>query len=430
MQLSLPPFMLEPKEVIRMSITLTARLDRPHIPPSGASVQLLIQLTAPSQPMSARPPLNLAAVIDRSGSMAGPKLDYTKQALRFLIDQVTEKDHLAIVTYDDVVQTPVPSQPIIQKDLLKAQVSQITPGGMTNLSGGLSTGMNQIAPHAAPGQINRVLLMTDGLANVGVTDSLTLQTWATTWRHRGLTLSTLGVGDDFDEDLLVALAEAGGGSFHYIADPDKIPAIFAAELQGLLQVAAQGLQLQIQAEPGVAIASVIGYPPVGTPGQVSLSLPDIYGGEVKSLLVTLHVAAPPHDGKLARISLAYLPTGAAPERLALEITAHVTTDPGLLSTEPDPEVTRQLTLARAAAAREEAIRLSDQGDLTSAADLLSQAAQDLAAFAAAGDVEAGEQVASLQARAEELRQNQYDKAARKRLRYESFQARQGRNGRP
>lgn len=410
------------------SLSLTARLDRTHIPPSGGIIHLLVQLTAPSQSTGDRLPLNLAAVVDRSGSMYGPKLQFTKQAISFLVDQLAGDDLLSVVTYDDHVETLLPSQQVNNKDLLKARIAHIQCGGYTNLSGGMATGMQQITPHAGPDRVSRVLLMTDGLANAGVTDPETLVGWVSTWRQRGLTLSAVGVGDDFNEDLLVAMAEAGGGSFHYIANPDCIPAIFAQELQGLLQVAAQALQLKVEAEPGVAIQGVLGYPPSGTPHAVEMTLPDLYGAEVKSLLVRLAVAAPPADGKLVRLTLGYLPAVAAaePQTVSLDVSVGVTADPDLLGAPSDAEVLRQVRLAEAAEAREAAVHLSDAGDLQAGASRLAEAATSLESLAEAGDAEAAEQMAALRVQAEALRQDQYDKAMRKRLRHESYQTRQGR----
>ncbi|HYG57191.1 MAG TPA: VWA domain-containing protein [Symbiobacteriaceae bacterium] len=382
---------------------LTTRIDRSQ----GPVIHLLIQLTAPAT--HTRPPLNLAAIVDRSGSMHGPKLDHTKHALLFLVDQTAEADRLAIITYDDTVQTIHPSQPIPHKDPLKAKLARIDSGGMTNLSGGLATGMQQIAPHGGPDRLSRALLMTDGLANVGVTDPETLLTWVKTWRQRGLGLSTLGVGDDFNEDLLVAMAEAGGGNFHYIANPDQIPAIFAQELDGLLQVAAQSIQLTISTEPGVAID--------GGGTRVTLTLPDLYGGEVKSILISLHVAALPPSGNLAKLTLSYIDT--APATLTAEVTTETTADPA--------EVIRQLNLLEAATAREEAVQMADRGDLQGGARRLAQAAVAMEALAVEGDAYAAEQVASLRTQAEALQKEQYDKAARKQLRQDSFQARRGRS---
>ena len=269
-------------------------------------------------------------------------LHFTKKALRFLVDQMGQADRLAVVTYDDDVTVPLPSQPVAQKDAVKAMVSNIAAGGSTNLSGGLATGMQQIRPHAGQGLVSRVLLMTDGLANVGVTDPDTLVGWARAWREKGLGLSTMGVGDVFNEDLLVALAEAGGGNFHYIENPDKIPEIFSKELEGLLEVAVQGLQLRVEVEPGVAVTDVIGYRPQGNPQRVEVALPDLYGAEVKSVLIRLAVAAPPADGKLGRVVLDYLPAvpGGEPSAISAEVSLTVTDDPVRLSEPPDEAVMR------------------------------------------------------------------------------------------
>lgn len=102
--------------------------------------------------------------------MAGPKLAYTKQALRFLVDQMTEADYLSVVTFDDQVSALFPSDHVIQKDALKTMVGAKVHGGSTNLSGGMIEGYKQVRKHQASRQINRVLLMTDGQANVGVTN--------------------------------------------------------------------------------------------------------------------------------------------------------------------------------------------------------------------------------------------------------------------
>ncbi|BAD41303.1 vWA domain-containing protein [Symbiobacterium thermophilum] len=411
------------------ALTLCTQLDRTCISPSGGEVYLLVTVKAPRMPApEGRPPLNLAAVVDRSGSMAGAALYFTKQALRFLVDQMAEEDRLAIVTYDDQVHVPFPSQPVVQKDAVRLLVDGITAGGTTNLSGGLATGMQQIRPHAGPGRVSRVLLMTDGLANVGVTDPDVLAGWARAWREKGLAVSTMGVGPHFSEDLLVALAEAGGGNFHYIANPDQIPRIFQEELHGLLQVAVQGLHLIIETESGVAVSGVLGYRSQGTPLRAALSLPDLYAGEVKHVLVRLSVAAPPAGGKLGRVALHYLPAaaGGRPGTLEADVSLEVTDDPARLGEPPDETVMRQLRLSQAGAAWDEAVELADGGDLQGAAMRLFAAAEALEAEAAGGDSHALEQARALRAQAEAIAAAPYDTDVRKRMRQEGLRRRRGR----
>lgn len=410
-------------------LTLCTRLERTCISPSGGELYLLVTLAAPPAPApDGRPPLNLAAVVDRSGSMAGAALYFTKQALRFLVDQVAEADRLAIVTYDDEVRVPLASQPVAHKDAVKLLVDGITAGGTTNLSGGLAAGMQQIRPHSGPDRVSRVLLMTDGLANVGVTDPDVLVGWARAWREKGLGLSTLGVGPHFNEDLLVALAEAGGGNFHYIADPDQIPRIFQEELEGLLQVAAQGLQLTIEAEPGVAVTGVLGYRPEGNPDRAVVILPDLCAAEAKHVLVRLAVAAPPADGRLARVVLHYVPAtpGGQPGTIEADVSLEITEDPTRLSEPPDEAVRRQVRLSQASAAWDEAVELADGGDLQGAAIRLFQAAEALEAASARGDGEALEQAAALRAQAEAITSVPYDTHTRKRMREEGLRRRRGR----
>jgi len=410
------------------ALTLCTQLDRTCIPPSGGELYLLVTLAAPrAEASGGRPPLNLAAVMDRSGSMAGANLYFAKQALRFLVDQMAAADRLAIVTYDDEVHVPFPSQLVAQKDAVKLLVDGITAGGTTNLSGGLATGMQQIRPHAGPERVSRVLLMTDGLANAGVTDPDVLVGWATAWREQGLGLSTMGVGPHFNEDLLVALAEAGGGNFHYIEDPDRIPEVFQEELQGLLQVAAQGLHLTIEAEPGVAVSGVLGYRPAGTPHRAEVALSDLYAGEAKHVLVRLSVAAPPAGGKLARLALAYVPAaaGGLPESIEAEVSLDVTDDPARLREPPDEAVMRHVRLAEAGAAWDEAVELADRGDLQGAAIRLFRAAEELEMQSAAGDAGALEQARALRAQAEAMTTAPYDATVRKRMRQEGFRRRRG-----
>ena len=410
------------------SLTLCTQLDRTCISPSGGELHLLVTLSAP-QPEAGggRPPLNLAAVVDRSGSMGGAKLYFTKQALRFLVDQMGESDRLAVVTYDHHVRVLLGSQPVAQKEAVKTLVDSIAAGGSTNLSGGLATGMQQIRPHTGSGIVSRVLLMTDGLANAGVTDPGVLVGWARAWREQGLGLSAMGVGEDFNEDLLVALAEAGGGNFHYIENPDQIPEIFAQELQGLLQVAAQGLRLTVELEPGVAVTGVLGYQPEGTPQRAVVALPDLYGAEVKSVLVRLAVAAPPSDGKLGRVVLDYLPAapGGQPSSIAADVTLAVTDDPVRLGEPPSPEVMRQLRLCEASVAWDEAVALADAGDLQGAAMRLIRAAEELEAGPVPGDSRVAEQVSALRRQAAEITAAPYDARTRKRMRQEGFRRRRG-----
>ncbi len=128
----------------------------------------------------------------------------------------------------------LPPGPVLNKDLATALVNRIDARGMTNLSGGLMTGHSLVASQQFTKKVNCIIMMTDGLANQGITDNEGLVNLAAKIAGSGQSLTCIGVGDDFNEDLLTAMAEAGRGNFYYVENPDQIPAIFAKELEGLL----------------------------------------------------------------------------------------------------------------------------------------------------------------------------------------------------
>jgi Ca-activated chloride channel homolog len=413
-----------------MSILLQTRFNRRAVPEGApATLYLLVQLAAESRPTN-RPPLNLAAVIDRSGSMAGEKLAFTKEALRFLVSHLAPQDLLSVVTFDNAVEVPVPSGPVVNKDALKAQVAGIEHGGMTNLSGGMIAGYRQVSKRRARDRVNRVLLMTDGQANVGVTDPDLLVQKVREMREKGIQLSAFGVGLDFAEDLLTAMAEAGGGNFYFIANPDEIPALFARELEGLLQTAAQGLALGFEAAPGVAVAGVIGYQPAGGPFGLTLALPDIYSGEVKAVVLALELeAAFAGTRPLGRLTLTYSDASSGEEVTAVQdLTVQVTGETDLLEAPEDPAVLKQLYLARSAEALDKAIGRADAGDFAAGASVLQEASAPLVAMAReTGDTDLHLRAEKLARYADLLQRSQFEAADRKSMRAHSHQTRTGRH---
>src|SRR3990170_1898540 len=221
-----------------------------------------IQVVAPDVPAirTDRPRLNLALVIDRSGSMAeARKLDFVKTAAHQLVDMMGPDDILSIVAYDQRVQVPWPSRPVGRnREDLHRIVAGLYPGGSTFLSGGLEEGFRQAKAGRRRGTLNRVLLLSDGLANVGVTHPGDLRERAADMAERGISVSTFGVGNRFDEELMTMVAGGGGGTYRYLGDPERIVAALASEFHTASRTAASEVEIIIGLERDCRFGSVLG----------------------------------------------------------------------------------------------------------------------------------------------------------------------------
>lgn len=257
---------------------------------SDSFLYLYSEVSAPKiELVQERTPLNIALVIDRSGSMDGDKFKFTKDAAKFVIDNLNAKDRVSIVTYESEVQVVAESQLLSNKQHLKNLIDKLETGGSTNLSGGMFEGYTQVEKYKSNDFVNRVLLMSDGLANHGISDSATLvQAVAAKLEATGIGLSTFGVGADFNENLMQSLAEYGG-NYYFIGSPDEIPNIFAKELNGLLLVAAQNLSLSIDLPEGVVLDKVFAYRYKQENRTIKIDFRDIFSEEKKAVLFRFKV---------------------------------------------------------------------------------------------------------------------------------------------
>ena len=391
------------------------RLDHSLLSLDGAhDVHAMLELSVPAPAEAdARPPLRLALVLDRSGSMTGEKLEVAKRCATWLVSRLRADDELALVAYDDSVRLLAPLAPVREAEL-RARIASLAPGGSTNLSGGWLRGLEQLR-----GGRGKILLLTDGLANVGVTDPARLVALARGAGQDGVGTATIGYGSDFDEELLAAMADAGGGNAHWAATPDAAPGIFAAELDGLTRVVAQNVSVEIRPAAAVELVGVLNeYPSVPVAGGVQLELGDGYGGERRRVVFALHV---PHlaalgPAKVADVVVRYVSVGdeIAHHELTVPVVANVVSAEEAARAEPDAEVREEVLVLAAARARDEAIKLADSGDYDAARARLAATTKQLRAVG--GPVLAAE--ATALAEALPLLES-FDAADRKRLFYES-----------
>jgi Ca-activated chloride channel family protein len=237
-----------------------------------------------------RAPLNISLVIDRSGSMEGDKLAYVKKAADFLIDKLNEQDMLSIVVYETQVGVIQKSAPVSNKQYLHTLIANVVTGGGTNLGGGMEAGLQQVKNTYKSGYVNRVLLLSDGLANEGIVDPLQLKTIVKKWfNQESVSISTFGVGNDYNENLMTSLAENGGGNYYYIKDPKQIPTIFEKEINGLLTLVAKQATLKIKLPSSLMVQRVYGGNYEMDQNELVVNLKDVFANETKAILVKFKI---------------------------------------------------------------------------------------------------------------------------------------------
>ena len=261
---------------------------------SPTDVNVLARMEFPSAPGStSRPPIHLALVIDRSSSMEGEQLTLTKKAAVYFMNWLTRRDYLSVVTYNESVDLLVPHTPLTEKRATAGRIESIQADGTTNLSGGWLRALSDLEAQVKPGHLYRVLLMTDGLANAGLTDPDRLRDIAAAYRKKDIATTTLGFGLDFDEKLLKALADAGGGRYHYVKEPEQLASAFQEEFGELAAIVAQNLELRAVTEAPTNVVQVLSDLPVEHSEHSLLArLGDVRAGDVRQLLFRMRVTAP------------------------------------------------------------------------------------------------------------------------------------------
>ncbi|MEA5513915.1 vWA domain-containing protein [Nodularia sp. UHCC 0506] len=265
--------------------------------PTGSSLKTNILLRFRADiAESPRRNLNLSLVIDRSGSMAaGRALHHALKAAESVVDQLEANDMLSVVVYDDEVDTVISPQPVTDKAELKKSIHKVRAGGITNLSGGWLKGCEYVKAQLDPQKINRVLLLTDGHANMGIVDPKVLTATSSKKAEEGITTTTLGFAQGFNEDLLIGMARAANGNFYFIQSIDEATEVFSIELDSLRAVVGQNLTVTLELADGISLVDTLSLATVShnQAGQAVISLGELYEGEDKLLGLSLDISSAP-----------------------------------------------------------------------------------------------------------------------------------------
>ncbi len=336
------------------SLSLTGKLSHPYVVPGTNDVFATLEVSAIDVPGSRRAPVNMALVIDRSGSMSGAKLQNAKRAAKELLDRLDERDSLAIVHYGSDVKG-LPSRKVTNenRDAMRRYIERLIDDGGTNIGAGLSTGQQYIASGAASceGCVKRLVLLSDGQPTEGIQSVRGLTNMAARMHELGISVTALGIGYDFNEDLMTQVAMVGGGSYGYLKDSAALAAIIQRDLQQAGTLVARDVRLSVRMPAGVMFGEVLGRPFTRSGDVVTVTLPDFSARQVEKLVVRLSSSAPAKDGvaiDVGDFSLDYqdvLADRAADSKLKLA--AMVTTDRTLADSRRDQDAVVVATRARA-----------------------------------------------------------------------------------
>lgn len=276
-------------------MSVSARLVTGRILPGTQEHNLAVTIAAPAATDVAigRPPLSLAIVIDRSGSMHGAPIENARAAALSMLRQLDGRDAFTVVTYSSSSETVIPMERATDanKAAARAAIETIDDDGGTCISCGLETGAGELAHSPVEGGLRRILLISDGQANEGLYDRDELAQLAANKAARGVSISTVGVGLDFDETTMRRLAEVGRGNYYFVEDTVALSAMFSRELGNLSRTIASDVRLVATPAAGVHIEEAYGYPMTRAGDSVVVPVADMRAGETRKVVFRVTVAA-------------------------------------------------------------------------------------------------------------------------------------------
>ncbi len=364
---------------VNTTLGLDLRMGNQQLPVEGGTAWLQIGIPSKTEQNEIVAPLNLAIVIDRSGSMDTPeKMPYLKQSLRVFLKSLASNDYVALVTFSTDAEVVVSSRQVGNGSWIEDAVNRIQPGGSTNLYGGLILGFKEVERNYDVRRNNRVILLTDGIANVGTVDPNKIAADALAYNNRGIYLSTIGLGKDFNDPLLSQLATQGKGAYHFVDSAAEMDKIFRQQVTGLFQKAASDVSVTLRPASGVTVESITGYDGRPPSGAMTIKMRDMGTGDSQVVLARLNVGSGGSGRRtLATIELRYRDLFSQKDD---SLTQSISVDASRLSNyDPtwDTEVLRNVTIQKTAEGLKEIDRLYKARQYQDAWQLAYRLEQDL-----------------------------------------------------
>lgn len=244
--------------------------------------------TAGFSKLTELPPINVGLVIDKSGSMKDDlKLVKMKKALIQFVEKLRIDDYISLIVYDTEAYVLLSARKVGNKEQIKKAIYSIQADGNTNLNGGMVMGFEEVMKYYAPSRSNRLILLTDGIANVGEINPANIIQNALKFNEKGISLSTVGIGKDVQIDVLKILARKGNGKSYFVDKIDEIETVFQHEIQSLLCPLAKNIVLSIETPKSIIIREVLSQKAVYDKTKTTINLPDFSSNQTKILFIAL-----------------------------------------------------------------------------------------------------------------------------------------------
>ncbi|MCL2258381.1 MAG: VWA domain-containing protein [Cystobacterineae bacterium] len=331
-----------------------------------------------------RSPINLALVIDRSSSMSGARIEKARDAAIMAVNMLNSEDTLSVVTYDSTVEVIVPATKVKDKNkLIEVIKKKVQSRGMTALFAGVSKGIEQVSKHLHKEQVNRIILLSDGQANVGPTSINELAELAKIAAKKGIAVTTLGIGEGYNEDLMTAIAGYSDGNHAFVEEPTDLEMIFAKEFNDVMSVVAQDVEVVIQLANNVKPVRLLGRDGEIKGNQARVRLNQLYSNQEKYVLLEVIPAKgvraetkPFVEINVSYDNLSTKKKDTYQKALAIRYTASVEEVKGAVV----EEVLADSAIQSMALENERAVQLMSEGKMSEAQAVLKQSARTLEAL--------------------------------------------------
>lgn len=374
-------------------VTLKVDMTNPLLE-AGAKRTVVLKVAlqaAERKPTAKRPPVNMALVIDKSGSMQGERIRQARQAALAAVDRLRDDDIISVVAFDDNVTVLVPATKASNRDTIRRGIEQIQAGGMTALFAGTSKGAAEVRKFLEREHVNRVILLSDGQANVGPNSPGALGELGGSLMKDGISVTTIGLGLGYNEDLMVRLARESDGNHAFVENANDLVAIFDREFGEAMSVIAQDVEIRIDCGVGIRPLRTLGRPSEISGQTVITHLNQLYGGQERHLLLEVEVPAHEPDAivELASVTATFRDLGTNKQNaLRGQAQAQVTASREEVKAKENKDVVSDFVLLEAAEVNVQAVKLRDEGRVEEARDLLKSNVLRLRDVAADADMPA------------------------------------------